>query len=183
MMQGDLEKIISQKLASGEVVVELASTCLKQVKKSKYKAFTVIFWCVFLLSLAGVVFLSNEGDEPWLVGKFGKLIGFTIMLLAALWWFNILSFFQKSEPSQDRIKYYYFALTNSRVLCFSKKKKMKRDLLLNDIMKIDVFASRNKLTLYLDDPLEPTITLNGIRNPLKFAKAIDEILYGEFGLS
>ena len=181
-MTSELVDIVLPDLSENEIILEMGSSQNDLVKKVKGKTFKFLFMFVFVTSLFFIVFLSDEFDQLWIVGSMGKVVGFGLLLIIYVLCFNLNSFFQKSEPSKNHIKYSHFLISNERMFLFSQHKKKRRVLNLDEITHVDVTASLNRITFYLNDPLEPTVTLNGIESPLNLAKCIDGVLFAEFGV-
>jgi len=172
-----VQKIISNELEADENLISSGSVdeSLKQNSGINFKK--VLYWIMYICAVIVVVMYSHESEQGNIVRVVGKIPGIIVLIFLGVLVSNFGSFFENSTPSKFNNKYSHYILTTARIFFLSHNFKKSKTLWLNEIKSIDVLKQRNRITFHIHDPLEPTISFNGMRDVLKLAKLIEENLY------
>lgn len=171
-----MQDVISEELRSREKLIQTDSVVaeLKQKSRRNYKA--ILFWVFYIVALVFVVFNTHDSEQGVIVTAIGKTSGVAVLLFIAVFAKSFWSFFAVSKPSTFKNKYHHYILTNERIIFLSKNFAKLRAIDLHELENLDVIDNRNRITFNIRDPLEPTISFNGMPNVLKLASLIKQNL-------
>jgi len=162
VIMNSVQDIISNELNAGERLLGSGSVDKNLKQKSFGNIKSILYWLIYIAAVVTVVSYSHESEQGTIVTAIGKVPGIAVLIFLGILVSNFGSFFETSTASKFKNKYSHYILTNARIFFLSHNFKKSKILGLNEIKTIDVLKKRNRITFHTHDPLEPTVSFNGM---------------------